>query len=204
MAKALVPDDEGFWALLERGEEPFLLPLAVAEEAERDSDQPYRLPAPIADRVALEAYHRVQAVLGRQRRQPRGRLLGPDGHYDHLPLLLVDLPDEDLEVLDGALQAFNRALAGQEPDLTELMVDLDGWGAWDMTPANMVGSYSRLLAVLTLPPDDDSRRLVDRLTTTAAGADLVLTVTEEAAYQRLATRLNLLLADGDPITRYLY
>jgi hypothetical protein len=73
-----------------------------------------------------------------------------------------------------------------------------------MTPANMVGDYSRVLAVLTLAPDDDTRLLVDRLTSALAGADVTLTMTEEAAYQRLATRLNLLLAAGDPITRYLY
>lgn len=205
MAKALLPDDEGFWVLLERGEEPLLLQMALAEEAERDGDQPYRLPVPIGDRVALEAYHRVQDVLAHHRRQPRGRLLGPDGRYDHLPLLLVDLPVEDLEVLDAALQALNRALAGDEPDLAEVLVDLaDGWGAWKTTPADLVGDYSRVLAVLTLAPDDDTRLLVDRLTSAVAGADVTLTITEEAAYQRLATRLNLLLAAGDPITRYLY
>jgi hypothetical protein len=104
MPNRLIPDDEDFWALLERGEEPLLLQLAVAEDGERDSDQPYRLPVPIADRVALAAYHRVQDALAQQRRQPQRRLLGPDGRYEHLPLLLVDLPGEDLDVLDGALQ----------------------------------------------------------------------------------------------------
>jgi hypothetical protein len=204
MAKTLLPDEEDFWVLLARGEEPLLLQLAVAEDAERGSDRPWRLPAPIADRAALAAYQRVQDAVGRQRRQPRGRLLGPDGRYEHLPLLVVELPDEDLEILDGALQALNRALAGQEPDLTELLVDLDGWGAWDMTPANMVGDYSRVLAVLTLAPDDDTRRLVDRLATAPGGADVVLSATEEPAYQRLATRLNLVLADASPIDRFKY
>jgi hypothetical protein len=126
---ALVPDDD-FWIQLERGEEPLLLQLAIAEDAERDSERPYQLPAPIADRVALEAYHRVQDVLARRRRQPRGRLLGPDGRYEHPPLLLVELPGEDLNVLDGALQALNRALAYQEPDLAELVADVtDSWDA---------------------------------------------------------------------------
>jgi hypothetical protein len=105
MPNRLIPDDEDFWALLERGEEPLLLQLAVAEDGERDSDQPYRLPVPIAGRVALAPYHRVQEALAQQRRQPQRRLLGPDGRYEHLPLLLVDLPGEDLDVLDGALQA---------------------------------------------------------------------------------------------------
>src|SRR6266702_4419064 len=44
---ALVPDDEDFWVLLERGEEPLLLQVAVAEDDERASDRPYRLPTPI-------------------------------------------------------------------------------------------------------------------------------------------------------------
>ena len=120
-----------------------------------------------------------------------------------MPLLLVDLPDEDLEILDGALQALNRALVGDEPDLAELLADVAD--AWRTTAADLVGEYSRVLAVLALSPDDDTRRLVDRLTIAASSADdVVLTVTEEAAYQRLATRLNLLLAAGDPIDRYKY
>jgi hypothetical protein len=69
MANRLIPDDEDFWALLERGKEPLLLQLALAEDGERDSDQPYRLPVPITDRVALAAYHRVQDALAQQRRQ---------------------------------------------------------------------------------------------------------------------------------------
>jgi hypothetical protein len=93
---ALVPDDDDFWGLLARGEEPLLLQLAIAEDAERDSDRPYQLPAPLADRAALEAYHRVQDALSRQRHQPRGRQLVPDGRYEHLPLLPVELPVEDL------------------------------------------------------------------------------------------------------------
>jgi hypothetical protein len=105
MPNRLIPDDEDFWALLERGEEPLLLQLAVAEDGERDSDQPYRLPVPIADRVALAAYHRVQDALAQQRRQPQRRLLGPDGRYEHLPLLLVDLSGEDLGWTAGWLCA---------------------------------------------------------------------------------------------------
>jgi hypothetical protein len=181
---------------------PALARPSIAEDAERDSDQPYQLPGPIADRVALHAYHRVQDVLARHRRQPRGRLLGPDGRYDHLPLLLVELPDADLEVLDGALQALNRALAGHEPDLAELLADVAD--AWRTTAAELVGDYSRVMAVLALSPDDDTRRLAGRLAARATDDDLVLTMAEEAAYQRLATRLNLLLAAGDPIARYLY
>lgn len=202
MPNRLIPDDEDFWALLERGEEPLLLQLAVAEDGERDSDQPYRLPVPIADRVALAAYHRVQDALAQQRRQPQRRLLGPDGRYEHLPLLLVDLPGEDLDVLDGALQALNRALAGHEPDLAELLADVAD--AWRTTAAELVGDYSRVLVVFTLTPDDDTRRLVARLGAAPTGADVVLTLAEEAAYQRLASRLNLVLAAASPIDRFKY
>jgi hypothetical protein len=61
-----------------------------------------------------------------------------------------------------------------------------------------------VLAVLALSPDDDTRRLAARLTTAPPGSDVVLTVTEEAAYQRVASRLNLLLASASPIDRYKY
>jgi hypothetical protein len=205
----LVPDDEDFWTLLERGEEPLLLQLAGAEDDEQDSDRPYRLPAPIADRVALGAYNRVQRVLAERRRQPRGRLLDTDGTYEHLPLLLVELSAEDLDVLDAAVQALNRALiAGQEPDLAELLADIAGaWGAWKttkMTAEELVGDFGRVLAALTLSPDDDTRRLADRLAAAAPSADVVLTVAEEAAYQRVASRLNLVLAAASPIDRFKY
>lgn len=44
MANRLIPDDEDFWALLGRGKEPLLLQLALAEDGERDSDQPTGCP----------------------------------------------------------------------------------------------------------------------------------------------------------------
>jgi hypothetical protein len=67
------------------------------------------------------------------------------------------------------------------------------------TPAQLVEPLARVLAVLDLPPDEDSRLLVDRL----AGSDpytiLVLSAEEAAAYERLSHRLNLILADGSPL-----
>lgn len=198
----LVPDDEDFRVLVARGEESLLLELATAEDEEQYGEQPWQLPKPIANQVALKAYHRIQDVLDKHRRRPRSRLLSPDGRYEHVPLLLVELPAEDLEVIDGVLQALNRALAGDEQDLAELLRDIAG--AWGMTAAELVGDFSRVVAVLALAPDEDTRQLTRRLAATAPGADVVLTVAEEAAYQRVANRLNLLLAAADPLDRFKY
>jgi hypothetical protein len=60
------------------------------------------------------------------------------------------------------------------------------------------------VTVLTLPPDDDTRLLARRHAATTPGADVVLTATEEAAHQRLASRLNLLLANANPPDRLKY
>jgi hypothetical protein len=198
----LIPDDEDFWALVERGEEPLLLQLAIAEDAERYSDQSYQLPAPLADQVALDAYHRIQDALHDQRRHPHGRQLGPDGRYEHLPLLLITPPGEDLAVLDGALQALNRALAHQVPDLAELLGDIAD--SWRTTAAELVGDFGRVLAVLTLPADEHTRQLTERLAAAGPGADVVLTAADEAAYQHVVGRLNLLLTNANPIDRYKY
>jgi hypothetical protein len=215
---ALIPDDEDFEALLGQVEEPLLLQLALAEEApdEGDGGDPYTLPPPLAGRVTLQAWYRIWAGLRNRMPPQRYRLRAPDGRYQYLPLHVVRLEQTDLVVLDAALHALNRALLpsgdpNREVDLAELLHEIaQSWasgppGGWGRTPtaATLVGDLGRILAVLTLPPDDDTRLLVTRLTEASAG-DVVLTAAEEAAYRRLAGRLNLLLADNNPIDRFKY
>jgi hypothetical protein len=94
--------------------EELLLTLAAWED---DPDAPATLPVPVAGRVALEALNRVQdAVIPTQSRHDRpvptgGRLLGPDGHYEHRPLRLVTLDPADLTVLAATAELLGRTLA---------------------------------------------------------------------------------------------
>jgi hypothetical protein len=100
----LIPDlDDELSHVLYQVEE-LLLTLAVWEE---DAADPVTLPAPLAHRAALDALNRVQAVISptqsrTDRPTPGGRIVGPDGHYEHRPLRLVRLDPRDVDVLGAA------------------------------------------------------------------------------------------------------
>jgi hypothetical protein len=224
-ASVLVPADDDLlgdapWEFLGgmvgQVEEPLLLQLALAEQGDPECDggpEPYVLPSPLAGRVALEAWYRVHDALRRPTPRWGYQLLAPDGRYEYLPLHVVTVEVADLNVLDGALQALNRALLpagdpGRDGELAELLAEVadafsGGLGGRRLTAKGLVGDFGRVLGVLTLAPDDDTRLLLDRLD----GVDvdtIVLTPTDAAAYTRLAGRFTLLLADADPLARFGY
>ncbi|WP_156935081.1 LuxR family transcriptional regulator [Pseudonocardia spinosispora] len=215
----LVPDLGGQLCGVLRQVEEVLLTLEVWE---RNPDEPATLPAPLADREALRALHRVQDAirptqtytddLG-ERHSPHsgvgnGRLLGPGGDYEHRPLRLVQLRASDLAVLNSAAIALGMSLA-LEPgsELTEAIVAgaeaaySSTTGDLDVVPVAVVELLARVLGVLDLDVTDDTRLLAARLEA-AAGADVVLDRAEEAAYYRLAERINMMWADGHPADRH--
>jgi hypothetical protein len=223
--KVLVPADdqllgeapaEFLGGMVDQVEEPLLLGLAHAEENDDECDggpESYALPDPLAGRVALKAWYRVHDALRRPTPPWGYRLLAPDRHYEYLPLHVATIDLADLDVLDGALQALNRALLpsgelGREGELAEVLAEVadafsSGLGGRRLTAEGLVGDFGRVLGVLTLTPDDDTRLLLDRLD--RADADtIVLTPPEEAAYRRLAGRFTLLIADADPLARFGY
>lgn len=60
------------------------------------------LPEPFADDQALTAVRNLWAVLRSTQVRPAaspGRLLAPDGRYEHVPLVAVQVAAADLEVL---------------------------------------------------------------------------------------------------------
>lgn len=67
----------------------------------------------------------------------------------------------------------------------------------------VVEQLARALGVLDLAVTDDTRLLVGLLEV-APGADVVLTPAQEAAYDRLADRINVMWAGGSVIDRWLY
>src|SRR3954468_12030167 len=105
--------------------EELLRDLAAWEESDTvdppETREALRLPAPLAGGVALAAVRRLADAL-----QPtqclgwqRGRLLGPDGSYAHIPLSVLILPSVDIDILAG-----HRPRAGPpglEPDLVDVL-----------------------------------------------------------------------------------
>src|SRR3954447_8678540 len=85
--------------------EELLRDLAAWEESDAaDPPQtraPLRLPAPLAGGGALAAVRRLGDALQPTQclRCERGRLLGPDGSYAHIPLSVLILPSVDIELL---------------------------------------------------------------------------------------------------------
>lgn len=201
----LVPDLDG---------EP-LTPLSVLEEVlltlrewETDPDDPVRLPPPIAARRGLEAVNHLQAALtpSQHRTADGARLLAPlrnpgshTGHYEHLPITLIRLAADTLET-------FRRLLADLDPrNATFDVIDAaeQVTHAYGTTHRDLVADLERLHTLLTLDWDDDARLLAPRLADRDHGRDVYLTDAEEAAYQRLADRLNA-AAGGDALARWLY
>jgi hypothetical protein len=194
--------------------EELLLTLSAWED---DPDGLAELPAPLAARVALEALNRVQDAIQPTQTLPGrpdpvgGRLLGPDGRYEHRPLRLVPIDPDDLRVLDEAAAQLGQALAtNPHGELAEAMAA--GAEAAASTfgptpePVELVTALARALGVLDLAATDSAgdTRVLAELVLKAAGADVVLSPTAEAAYQRLADRYNTMWADRDGTDRFLY
>jgi hypothetical protein len=180
--------------------EELLLTLAIWED-----EDDVVLPAPLAGRTALVALEAVyDAVAPTQSRYGRnlvsGRLLAPDGRYEHLPLRFVPIASAHLKVLEHAAQVLAVAPLGS--DLEEGITDHAETQQGDRR--DTVGSFSRLVSLLTLAWDDDVRVLWAAVKRSQPGTDVTLEDSQEQAYSRLATRINHLWSCGSPAERSLY
>lgn len=228
----LVPDlDDELVVALNRVEELLLVldfdgdprPRLGHGEAERvdqvdgsASGEVLALPAPLDDRVALEALNRVQAAVGpTQTRYGRpapagGRLLGADGRYEHRSLRLVHLDAADLQVLAAAAAVLGEELATRPHSaLSEAMTDgaeaaggITPYGP-ATTPQALVEALARAHGLLDLAVTDDTRALAARVADLDHG-DVVLTPAEDTAYERLAGRFNAMWTLSDPLARWTY
>lgn len=180
--------------------EELLLTLAVWE-----SEDGAELPAPFTNGQALAALQDVADALrptqSRDDKSPvPGRLLAPDGRYEHLPLRFVRIAAANLDVLDHAAQVL--AGPGAEGDLAEALDEHAE--ANRTTPAELAGSLSRAVSVLALPWDNDVRVVHEAVTVHPSMADVVLRPDEEAAYRRVADRINRLWSYGSPLDRFRF
>lgn len=181
---------------------------------EGDPHDPALLPAPVAGRAALDALNRVQEAIGPTQSRhgtpapAGGRVLGPDGRYEHRPLRLVTLDAGDLRLLADTAAQLGRALAADPGgELAEAMAA----GAEAATPTfgptsqpvELVEALARALGVLDLATTDDTVLLAELLAG-AGGEDVVLDPAAEVAYQRAADRFNAMWADSSGLDRFLY
>jgi hypothetical protein len=169
--------------------------------------EPLRVPEPLAGRAALAAVQRLLTALApTQSRAPgRGRLLAPDGRYEHAPLTVLTLPAADIDVLAATAAALGHPrLDADIADLVSTFAEQLGSGHRRTDHTELVSLLARLAGLLDLRPTDDTRLLTARLRATPPGTNCVLSDAEEAAHARTADRMNHMWAHGSGIDRYLY
>lgn len=220
----LLPADYELLGLLRQAQD--LLSMVAAAEVDShedpDEDEPWQLPEPIAGGLSSEVMSRLAADAHAELRPDTdttpsdARLYAPDGRYEHLPLRLVPLEPTDRDLLADTLQVCRQALEphdeleaeqrGLLDDLRDVLegVDLDStpWpGGAPPRARDKLVPLTRVCELVTQQPDDNTQVMIEVLAH-ADGHDVVLTANQEAAYQRVATRLNAALAGGDPLDRW--
>jgi hypothetical protein len=203
----LAPDlDDELTTALAHAEELLLEVLAL-----EDDDPGATWPAPLAGQQALTALRRIwDAVAPTQGERAAaaghtGRLLAPDGTYEHAPLRLAAVDQDDVAVLAAAAAVFADPRApGDVRTALEHGADIAYGADDDQACTRLVMAVARLAELLALPPDRDTEILTALIQAAAPGQDIVLSADGEAAYQRYATRANRAWTGGNPLTRYLY
>jgi len=205
----VLPDlDKEFTAALGEVEE-LLLTLRWQETG--DPDDLVAHPAALGGGVALQALRRVADTVRPTQTDPEtatgGRLLGPDGRYEHVPLRFVRVRAADVDALSAAAAALG------EPVRSEAVIEAlrlhAGHRALDRAfpdpDAALVALVARVAGVLDLEWTRDAELLRARLEQpVAAAGDVVLTAAEETAYQRVITRFNRMWTLGSPFDRFAY
>ena len=204
----VLPDlDKEFTAALADVEE-LLLTLRWQETG--DPDDLVAHPAALGGGVALQALRRVADTVRPTQTDPDtatgGRLLGPDGRYEHVPLRFVRVRAADIDALSAAAAALG------EPVRTEAVTDAlrlhAGHRPQDQQfpdpDAALVALVARVAGVLDLEWTRHAELLRARLEQPVDAGDVVLTAAEETAYQRVITRFNRMWTLADPIERFTY
>ncbi|MFE7201397.1 hypothetical protein ACFU8R_14080 [Pseudonocardia alni] len=218
LRRVLVPDlVDGLTEVLREVEE-LLLTLAAWEE-DPDGPGPFVLPAPLAGRCALDALYRIRDVLAPTQTPPQmfdrgaqvgARLLAPNGRYEHMPLHAVAIAVADLDILAAAAAAAALGhTVAVRPD-TELAEAIAAGAEAAApihgpppSPRDIIERLARLHGLLDLAVTDDTRALIAVLDHAGSTDPVVLDDATEAAYQRVADRMNAMWS-GDALSRFLY
>lgn len=202
----LVPDlDEDLTAGLGEVEE---LLMTLRWQEEEDPDGSVQHPPALAGGAALQALRRVADTVRLTQTNPDTwagvRVLGPDGRYEHTPLRFVRLWRADIAALSAVAAALGEPVRSEEV-AEALRMHAAHRPADPRAPdpvAGLVSLVARVAGLLDLAWTEDAELLRARLQPTTQ--DVVLTVAEEAAYQRTVTRLNSMWALGSGVDRLVY
>lgn len=203
--EVIVPDLDGDQPVhvLRVVEEVLLSLRGWEDDAALEPGDELELPAPFAAGRALAAVHRIQDVLrGTQSTGAvpgRSALYGPGGQREHLPLTVVEVSVADVEDLAAVARAIGSP---QVPEAIEDAVEAMAT-AYGTTRAEIAENLARLAGLLDLAWTADADLLAPRIRATAHGTLVWLTDEQEAAYGRLADRLNT-MTTGSGVDRWLY
>jgi hypothetical protein len=149
------------------------------------------LPAPFADRRALCALEAVADVVrptqGRDGEQLVSGRLARDGWTGRwLPLRFVPIADAPIGVLEHAVEVLTVHRAYEN-----LNAAVEQYAAVAGEPRMaLVSSLTRIVSLLTLPWDDDVRKLWASATANPAKCDTELSRSEQQAYDRVVDRVD--------------
>jgi hypothetical protein len=200
---ALVPDLDGEAELILDAYEELFMSLNDVIADERGHDPDWRIDG--LDLGLDEPTYAIRRAIAAGRQRP-GRVLAPDGRYEHLPVHSIDLDSDDVDRFGAAVAAIGIGYAALDTIVAEL-VDAhahalpDAYARTrDLSPGRaLVDAGARLHGLLTLDVD---QALVNVLGD--GSADVVLDPASEAAYQAYATRAVAMFNGGSALDRYLY
>lgn len=168
---------------------------------------PVELPSPIAGGVALRAVRRLWDAVAPTQGEYAGRagltqtMYSPDGRYEHIPLRLAHLDQDDVDVLAAAAKQLTAPVSDWHVrDALDQMAR-----AFNATGDELSVRAIRLANLLDMrTADPDSQAIVRVLDGEGRAARMVLTEAEEQAYRRVTREMNHRWTDGSPIAVWGY
>lgn len=183
-----------------------LVALANVFADELDADPSWQPPGNLAQLPAFydidaparhDAFGRISGAV-RDAAERSGRVLTPDGRYEHLPIRVVLVDDDDVARFGRVVAGLRELVAAGGGVVTEIIEDR----APGRSAADVVDAVGRVHLLVALDATEFTALLVDELGD--GRRDVVLSVAGEACYQSVADRLVHVYHEHSAIDRYLY
>lgn len=202
----LLPDLDGEIEVTMEAFNEILIGLAWLFADELDADPSWQPPPELeqlqafydnAGPIGGDAFSRISTALRDAGERP-GRVLAPDGRYEHLPIRVVVLDNDDVARFGTVATGVSDLVARHDEIVTEIIEQrTDG----RRTAAEVIEAVARVHQLVAMEPTEFSPLLVDELGD--GHGDVVLSLAGEACYQTVADGLVSRYHDS-AIDRYLY